>query len=113
MPFIHTRTNQTVSPAQEQQMTRELGRAIGILGKSEQWLMLQFEDGCRMAFRGENRQPMAFVEVKLLGRAQVDAYERLTGEITRIVADALAVAPDCIYVKYEETEYWGWNGSNF
>lgn len=113
MPFIHTRTNQTVSRDQEAKMARELGQAIGILGKSEQWLMLQFEENCRMYFRGESDQPMAFVEVKLLGRAQGDAYNRLTGKITQIVSGVLSVSPDRVYVKYEETEYWGWNGANF
>ena len=53
------------------------------------------------------------VEVSLYGSADGAVYNRLTGAITKAVADALGIGPARVYVKYAETAYWGWNGENF
>ena len=113
MPFIHTRTNQTISQQAEKKLAKELGQAITVLGKSESWLMLQFEDNCRLYFKGDSQKPLAFVNVKLYGSAGANAYEKLTEKITAMLKDTLSIPADGIYVEYEETEHWGWNGSNF
>lgn len=112
MPFIATKVNRPISGETEKKLAQGLGRAIALLGKSESWLMLEFEENCRLYFRGESDRPMAYAEVKLLGKAGKDAYEKLTAEITRLLADELSIAPECVYVAYQELEHWGWNGSN-
>ena len=56
---------------------------------------------------------MAFIEVKIFGRAAERDYERLTEEISKIYRDTVGIAQDKIYIKYEEAEHWGWNGTNF
>lgn len=113
MPFIHTRVNCPIQPEQEKEMARQMGQAIELLGKSEKWLMLHFEENCRLYFRGESEKPLAFINVKLLGTSGRPAYNDLTRELTRIVSAHLPIAPDGIYVEYDETAYWGWNGANF
>ena len=113
MPMIHTRVNRPISQEQEKRLAKELGSAIELIGKSEQWLMLQFDDNCRLYFKGDSQKPLAFVNVKLFGGAGKQAYERLTAKITQILSDVLLISPDGVYVEYDETEHWGWNGSNF
>lgn len=113
MPMIHTRVSGKITPEQEKRLAEELGKAISLIGKSEEWLMLQFEDRCRLWFRGGNQMPLAFVQVLLLGKAEKDATQHLTGKITQILSDVLQIAPAGIYVAYGETGHWGWNGSNF
>lgn len=114
MPFIHTRTNCPITPEQEEKLTAALGSAISLLpGKSEQWLMLQFEDRCRMHFRGKGDEKIAYVNVKVYGGADAGSYDRLTGKITALLREHLAIAPDHVYVSYDETEHWGWMGENF
>lgn len=113
MPFIQTKTNKTITAEQENQIKERLGKSASIIGKSESWLMLGFEDNCRMYFKGDNSKPMAFVEVKLFGSAPKSAYEKMTAEICTIFGDVLGISADCVYVKYEEVENWGWNGGNF
>ena len=113
MPFIHTRTNREISKETEKALARELGNAVTLLGKSENWLMLQFDDNCRMYFKGDCKKPLAFVSVKLYGKADKEAYQRFTAETTRILGDTLSVPADGVYVEYEETEHWGWQGENF
>ncbi len=113
MPFIHTRVNRPISQEAEKKLAKDLGQAINVLGKSESWLMLQFEDNCRLYFKGDSQKPLAFVNVKLYGRASTDAYNKLTGKIMAMLEETLSIPADGIYVEYEETPHWGWNGSNF
>ncbi len=49
----------------------------------------------------------------LYGKASPEAYDSLTKEITRMFGTTLSIPAEGIYVKYEETEHWGWNGENF
>ena len=113
VPFIHTRVNRPISQEAEKKLAQEYGQAISLLGKSESWLMLQFEDNCRLYFKGDSRKPLAFVNVKLYGKAGGAAYEKLTEKVTGILGETLDIPADGVYVEYEETEHWGWNGSNF
>lgn len=114
MPFIHTKTNIPIPPEKEQALKVRLGEAIALIpGKSENWLMLGFEENCTLYFKGDKERPLAFVEVKIFGSAPDSAYDRLTAAITSILQDELGITPDGIYVKYEPVEHWGWNGSNF
>ena len=113
MPFIQTKTNLSVSADQEKALKERFGKTIALLpGKSERWLMLDFEDGRRMWFGGDDA-PCAFLEVKLYGGASGSSYDKLTAAITDDVCAVLGVAADRVYVKYEEIDHWGWNRSNF
>lgn len=114
MPFIHTITNQRITKEQEAALREALGRAIECIpGKTEEWLMLAFEDGVRMAFRGKADTPLAMIEVELLGKASKEAYDALTRTITECISDTLGISWDGIYIKYEEIGCWGYNGFNF
>ena len=114
MPFIHIKTNVVIPEDKENAMKTKLGKAIEILpGKTEKWLMLDFSDRQRMYFRGDGTNPIAMVEVKIYGKASAGAYDKMTGEISRILGEELSISADHIYVKYEEVDYWGWNGGNF
>lgn len=113
MPYISTKTSVAVTKEQSEAIKKKLGKAIELLpGKSESWLMAAFDDQCVMYFKGSDVKPLAFVEVKLFGKASEEAYKKLTRAITDILEDELGIKPDCIYVKYEEVSTWGWNGNN-
>ena len=114
MPLISTKVSNTITQEKEERLKAEFGKAISILsGKSERWLMLTFEDNCRMYFHGDNSKPMAFLEVKVLGEIDPIESEQLSSEICRILNSELGISPDCTYIKYEEVEQWGFNGGNF
>jgi phenylpyruvate tautomerase PptA (4-oxalocrotonate tautomerase family) len=113
MPYINTKTNVTISKEKETIIKKKLGKAIELIpGKTENWLMLSFEDQCSLYFKGESDKAIAFVEVKILGSSSKTAYNKLTSAITDILQEELDIASDQIYVKYEEVSTWGWNGSN-
>ena len=114
MPYIDSKVSVKISDSQEKELKERLGEAISLIpGKSEQWLMVGFDDEYHMYFRGDNSAPIAFVEVKVLGSENPSAFNALTGEICKIFNEVLGIAKDNIYVKYEAVTNWGWNGGNF
>ena len=114
MPFINSKISTSITKEQENEIKSRLGKAIELIpGKSENWLMLGFEPEYSLYFKGDNSQPMAFVEVSVYGGENPDAFSKLTGVICDIFQDVLGIAPGNIYVKYTATSNWGWNGSNF
>lgn len=114
MPFINTKTNINITDKKREELKIKFGKVIEIIpGKSENWLMLGFEDNVKMYFKGDDSQPIAFVEVKIFGSSTTEAYESLTKEITKVLNDVLNILPENIYIKFEEVSNWGWNGSNF
>ena len=42
-----------------------------------------------------------------------EAADALTARVCDVIAGALGIAENRIYVKYAETPLWGWNGANF
>ena len=114
MPMISTKTSTPITAEQELILKEKLGKAIELLaGKTESWLMLGFEDNCRLWFRGDNSSPLAYVEVSALGKINPADAEKLTAEICRIFKDILGIDGSGVYVKYEETDKWGFDGGNF
>ncbi len=114
MPYINSKVNVALSEEEKEILKTKLGDAISLIpGKTESWLMLGFEDECSLCFKGKNNTKIAFIEVKIFGRASKRDYDLLTAEISRIYKEVLGIAQDKIYIKYEEAEHWGWNGTNF
>lgn len=112
MPFINTNTNVEISKEKELALKEKLGKAIEILGKSESWLMISFEDKCSMYFKGEET-PMAFVDISVFGKSTDAQCEKMTKAVCRIFEDELSIPADKLYVKYNGSTQWGWNNMNF
>lgn len=114
MPMISTKTNITITSEQELELKKRLGEAIGILtGKSENWLMLSFEDNCRLWFQGDNSASIAYIEVKVYGKIDYSQSSKLTAKLCDILREVMDIESENVYVKYEEVEMWGWNNNNF
>ncbi len=114
MPYIRTTVSNEISETARENIKAKLGHAIALIpGKTEAWLMLSFEDNMKMYFKGDCGKDYAYVEVSLFGTTSDAAYDRLTAAISEIINEELGISRDCIYIKYEEAEHWGWNGVNF
>ena len=114
MPFIDSKISVKATDEQKKELKERLGQAIAIIpGKSESWLMVNLEDDCKMYFRGDDSQPVAFICVNIYGSDNPSAFGKMTAELTKIYGDLFGVAPDHMYVKYAASMEWGWNGSNF
>ncbi len=114
MPFIDSKVSVKITEEQEKELKTRLGQAISLIpGKSENWLMTGFEDNYHLYFRGDNSEPIAYIEVRIFGGPNKAAFQKMTEEITKIYGDVLGIAPDHMYIKYSATPDWGWNGGNF
>lgn len=114
MPFINSKVTVKLTEEKKEAIKNKLGQAItAIPGKSESWLMLGFEDEECLYFKGNQDGETAFIEVKIFGAASDRDYEKLTALLCQIYEDELGIPKNRIYIKYEEVEYWGWNGTNF
>ena len=114
MPFIDSKVSVKITEEQERELKTRLGQAISLIpGKSESWLMTGFEDDYHLYFRGDNSEPIAYIEVRLFGGPNKAAFQKMTEEITKIYGEVLGIAPDHMYIKYSATPDWGWNGGNF
>lgn len=114
MPFINSKVSVAMNQDKKEAVKKKLGQAISLIpGKSENWLMVGFEDSYDLYFQGNQDEPTAFVEVKIYGGASAAVFSELTGAICDIYQQELGIPKNRIYVKYEEVENWGWNGSNF
>lgn len=113
MPFINTKASIAITPEKEETVKARFGEAVSALGKSEGWLMVNFEDNCRLWFKGNNSAPTAFVEIALFGKASSSQYDAMTENVCRIISEELNIDSSRVYIKYEEVEHWGFNGFNF
>lgn len=114
MPYIRTTVSTSLTEENKTNLKSKLGEAIALIpGKSESWLMLAFEDNMSMYFKGDNSEKYAYLEVSLFGSTSDAAYDRLTAALSEIVNEELGINRSNIYIKYEEANHWGWNGTNF
>ena len=113
MPFINAKFSSAVSPDKEIEIKSALGDAISLIGKSETYLMVEIDDNRRLYFGGKNDEPIAFFDVSLLHSAPRHAYEALTARLCEIAKESMGVDTKNVYVKFEETENWGYDGFMF
>lgn len=111
MPYIRTSTNISIDDIKLSNIKSKMGEAIKLMGKSEDWLMLEFNDNAKMYFKGNKDNPIAFLDVKVLG--SVNNSDEMTRELTNIISSELGIAQNNIYISYQGYSEWGYNGSNF
>ena len=113
MPYICAKFSNHVSKENEVVLKNKLGEAITLLGKPERYLMVEIEDDRRLYFGGKNDEPIAFFDVALLHSAPRASYEKLTKRLCEIAKDVQGVDGENVYVKFEETESWGYDSFMF
>lgn len=114
MPFIDSKVTVKLTKEKKDLLKAKLGEIItNIPGKSENYLMVGFQDEYSLYFRGKELQYGAFVEVKIFGKAEKSDLEKVTKGICDLYKKELNIPGDAIYVKYEEVDNWGFNGFNF
>ncbi|WP_069999848.1 phenylpyruvate tautomerase MIF-related protein [Cellulosilyticum sp. I15G10I2] len=114
MPYIDSKVTTPLTEQKKEILKQELGKIITLIpGKSENYLMLGFEDNYSLYFKGMKLDFGAFIEVKIFGAAPKAALDKVTQEICALYLRELDIPSDCIYIKYEEVSAWGFDGRNF
>ena len=112
MPFIDSKVTVKMSEDKKEQIKAKLGQAIGLLGKTENFLMVGFEDEYDLYMGGNKLDKGAFVSVKVFGSLQSGACDSMTAKICDILQEELGIPGNAVYVTYQGINDWGWNGSN-
>lgn len=112
MPFIDAKITVSVTEEKKEAIKTELGQIISIVNKPESFLMVGIADSYDLYMGGKKLDKGAFVAVSLFGSAPSSSYERMTGEICRILGEQLNIPADTVYVTYSGISDWGWNGRN-
>ncbi|MCD8200876.1 MAG: hypothetical protein LUD47_02255, partial [Clostridia bacterium] len=109
MPYIDCKVSKKLDGAQMDEIKSKLGKAVGIIGKPEFYLMVGIEDGYTLYMGGNKPDAAAFVSVSLFGKSSSSNYEKMTAEICNIFK-AYGIDGKNVYVTYSEVPNWGWNG---
>mgnify|MGYP001851963518 FL=1 len=111
MPFIMSRTNVKLPKNKELALKKRLGLAIAnVPGKSEDVLMVGFQDNYPLYLRGKGDDPLAYIEVSIFGTEDHVGYDKLNFAITQAFYDVLGIQPDHLYIKYDDISSWGVQG---
>lgn len=113
MPFIEIKTNVEISDKSVSLIEKVLAKDIEILpGKSEKWLMIDIIDNQKMCFGGSD-EPCLIVLVDLYGKCDDKSLNIFTSKISDLLSSELSIKKERIYVRYQFTDYWGYDGENF
>ncbi len=111
MPFLISRVNVPITKEQEVQLKSWMGQAIErVPGKSEEYLLLDLQDNCRLWLRGDDSRPAAYIEAAIFGNESHAGYDALTAELTLAFQQVLGIPPENIYLKYDDITAWGVGG---
>ncbi|MBQ8667894.1 MAG: hypothetical protein IJ079_01730 [Lachnospiraceae bacterium] len=111
MPFVISRVNVPISDAQEKELKQRLGKAIELVpGKSEEYLLLDFEDNCRLYVRGDSSKPVAYITASIFGNEDHCGFSAFAAEVTDIFRDILGISPESCYIKFDDIISWAVNG---
>jgi Uncharacterized protein, 4-oxalocrotonate tautomerase homolog len=114
MPYINSRITVKLSEQQEENLKSQMGKIIEeIPGKSEEWLMVSFDDNKTIYFRGKKMEKAAFVEVKIFGTTERQYKNKVTDLICSLYEKELNIPKDGIYIIFSEVNDWGFNGVMF
>lgn len=113
MPFIDCKITMKTEEEKKSAVKARLGKAISVLHKSEAYLMVGFIDGYDLYMSGKKLEKGAYVSVSLFGHAPSSDYEKMTGQICKILEEELGIPGTAVYVTYHGVNDWGWNGANF
>jgi phenylpyruvate tautomerase PptA (4-oxalocrotonate tautomerase family) len=111
MPYINVNLSKELNPQQKEQLKRKMGEIITLIpGKTEAVTMVDISGGHSLYMRGKALENGAFVEIRLLGKAELKHKEALTEAVFRSLKELLGSPAEDIYVNVFEFENWGYNG---
>lgn len=114
MPYINSRLTKKLNEEDKEYLKTKLGQIISeIPSKSEEWLMVSFDDDKIIYFRGNKMEAAAYIEVKIFGTTEREYKNKVTNLICELFETKLNIPSDSIYITFSEISDWGWNGEMF
>lgn len=117
MPLLSIRTSAPVpATAELDGLLREIsGRIAAHLGKPEAYVMTAFEGDVPMTFAGSAAEPVAYLELKSVGRLSPQITTAISADLCGLVEERLGVPAARTYIEFAASEgyLWGWNRRTF
>ena len=113
MPFIDSKITVSLSQDKKDKIKSEFGKAISLLNKTENYLMVGIQDNYDLYFGGNKLEKGAFVAISMFGNASSDLCDKMTSEICHIFERELNIPSNGVYITYQGIKDWGYNGKNF
>ena len=114
MPFILARLSVPVTAKEEQDLKKRIGLAMELIrGKSEANLLLGLQGDYHFFLRGEEREAVAYLEVKIFGNEDHFGFDRFTKAITEAFHEVLRIPLENIFLLFSDITAWAVNGVFF
>lgn len=114
MPYINSRLTLKLSEEDKETLKTQMGKIVSeIPGKSEEWLMISFDDDKTIYFRGKEMEKAAFIEVKIAGTTEREYKNKVTNLLCSLYETKLNIPKHNIFITFSEVLDWGWNGELF
>lgn len=111
MPFVKVKTSAAMTDAQEVCLKEAFGEAIALVpGKSEEYLLLEFESDAHLWIRGHRDEPAAYIEAAIFGNEGHAGYAAFTQAVTATLGEVLEIAPANVFIKFEDITGWSTAG---
>ncbi len=112
MPLLQITTNQP-GGNDEERLDRLSREVADLLGKPEQYVMINLAHNPSMRFAGSG-EPLAYAELKSLGLPEQDS-PRLSERLCSLISDLFDVPVARIYIEFSSPprHLWGWNATTF
>jgi phenylpyruvate tautomerase PptA (4-oxalocrotonate tautomerase family) len=114
MPYLSVRTNLSPEAGVREDFLEQASRRVAeLLGKSEQYVMVNLKTGQEMRFGGIDA-PLAYLELKSIGLPEERTGD-ISADLCALVSGTLGVPVERIYIEFSNAErhLWGWNGGTF
>jgi phenylpyruvate tautomerase PptA (4-oxalocrotonate tautomerase family) len=111
MPVINLNLSVRLTEAQREAIKGELGQHIALIpGKSEEYLMVLYNDGQLLSFRGQWDLPCGYVDVRMKGDIDQTHKTDLANAIFDLLETTAHIPREQLYISFLDYEYFGSRG---
>ncbi|MBQ2816816.1 MAG: tautomerase family protein [Clostridia bacterium] len=111
MPFVSVQTSAKLTCEQKIEIKTRLADLITIIpGKDEKGLMIDISDCHTMFHAGEANDGIAFVDVRLLGKAPEDEKRQFIAAVCDMLSEVAKTNVSNTYINIFEMMQWGSRG---
>ena len=112
MPFVRVKTNRTFEPSAELELKTRIGEAISLIpGKSEDFLLLTFEDDMHIWWHGSNEHPVVYIEASAFATEDRKGYPEFTEAVTQAFSEVLQMPAENVYIQFSDIPGWSVGGN--
>ncbi len=114
MPLLNITLNQPIDPhAQAERIHQASALVAKMLGKPEQYVMVNLTPNGNMSFGGSS-EPLAYLELKSIG-LPADRTREFSATLCGFMQDIFGIPAERVYIEFSNAEHhlWGWNATTF